>query len=65
VSVKRAVTLALVLALGIAANACRRIVDLTPFRDSSVTDDGGLDAALGDAFGAFDDAGFPGDVGHD
>lgn len=62
---RRGFVIALVLVLCLAANACRRIVDLTPFRDSSVDDDGGLDAALGDAFGAFDAGGVAGDVGHD
>ncbi len=61
---KRVFVIALVLVLGIAANACRRIVDLTPFRDSATNGDAGLDAGLG-SDAELGDAGIAGDVGHD
>ena len=55
-SVKRALVLAAVLALAIAANACRRIVDLSP-RDAAINGDStaSLDAGIDfDAFTPFD-----------
>jgi|HubBroStandDraft_3_1064219.scaffolds.fasta_scaffold2197734_2 hypothetical protein len=51
---KRGVVLALVLALGLAANACRRIVDLTPLLNDAVTGDGGITDDAHDAVTAFD-----------
>jgi hypothetical protein len=55
---KRVLAIAVVLALAVAANACRRIVDLTPllsdanFVDAGFTDDGhdaivSFDASIG------------------
>jgi hypothetical protein len=66
---KRVVVVALALAIALAANACRRIVDLTPLRDSG-NGDAGINStpdgsALGDAFTVNDDAGVPGDIGSD
>jgi hypothetical protein len=63
-SMKRVFVIALVLVLGVAANACRRIVDLTPFRDSALNGDAGLDTTFG-SDAELGDAGIPGDAGHD
>jgi hypothetical protein len=51
---KRGVVLALVVALGLAANACRRIVDLTPLLNDAVTGDGGITDDAHDAVTSFD-----------
>lgn len=65
-SLKRGFVIAIVLALTLSVNACRRIVDLTPFRDA-LNDDATLDtfdASLGSG-SAFGDAGVPHDIGSD
>jgi hypothetical protein len=51
---KRVAVLALVLVLGLAANACRRIVDLTPLLNDAVTGDAGITDDARDAVTSFD-----------